>query len=247
MQLVHCSYHKCLTRYFKNIFNGLNDIPGYGYKHFMSRLPQFYEDKGKFTVSSVNNHFVDKLNFTEEVRLSRFIRDPRDLVVSGYFYHKRGAEAWTTWKNVDDKNWALVNGVVPTGMNLEESFSGYLNRVSLEDGLIAQIEFRKNHFESMRKWDTNNDLILLLKYEDILCNELENFSRLLDFYGFEHEIKQRLLERVMKMNAQNMQGKTAHIRNPRPGQWRDYFTEKVMKFFNERYEDIILDYAYSLH
>ena len=95
--LIHCSYHKCLTVYFSRVmhsaFNRCLPWSG-GYRHFNSHTADFYSQFEPFRVVSINNRALD-LERLGKFRISRFLRDPRDLVVSGYFYHRRGAESWT--------------------------------------------------------------------------------------------------------------------------------------------------------
>ena len=244
--LIHCSYHKCLTNYFQKVFNGLNDCDGYNYKHFKSLVNDFEEARHKYIICSINNHFIDIDSLPKEAKVSRFIRDPRDLVVSGYYYHKKGTEPWTQVKSPSKKDYLGVNGNIPSAMASDESFSEHLNRVSKEDGLIAQIDFRKNHFESMLKWPLHDKRILLSKYEEIVGNELAYFNKLFDFYELNSDIKEFLLKRVETFSASKMIQKSAHIRDPRHGQWRREFTPYVNDYFAERYSELLDYYDYSI-
>ena len=86
--LVHCSYHKCLTAYYASIMHILCNrllLPGGRYAHYNSMVDEFYRCHRRFRIASLNNHCLD-LDRLGAFRMTRFIRDPRDLVVSGYFY-----------------------------------------------------------------------------------------------------------------------------------------------------------------
>ena len=117
-QLIHCSYHKCLTVYFgrvmKAVFNRCLPWSG-GFRHYNSHLRDFYTGFERDRVSSVNNRCLD-LERLGDFRLSRFVRDPRDLVVSGYFYHRRGAEAWVNIEGPTERDWYFANAAVPVGL-----------------------------------------------------------------------------------------------------------------------------------
>ncbi len=78
----------------------------------------------------------------EDVLVSRFIPDPQDLLISGYFYHKRGAESWYDLVDPEDSDWEVVNGKVPEQIPAGLSFAQYLNRTSIEEGLLAELTFR---------------------------------------------------------------------------------------------------------
>ena len=183
--LIHCSYHKCLTSYFSKvmslIFNKIHPLKP-GYKHFDSKIDEFYENLNKYKIMSVNNHSLDFSLLGDKFKITRFIRDPRDLVVSGYFYHKRNAEMWCGIVNPTENDYDLVNGSVPSGISDGDSYSSYLRNLSLEEGLIAEIEFRKKHYESMLKWPDNDPRIKIFKYEDIIGNEKNVFKKISEFY-----------------------------------------------------------------
>lgn len=243
LKIIHCSYHKCITNYYQKIFNNYFDSidePG-EYKHFKSELNSFLKFSDKHLISSINNHYIDI--DPRGRKISRFIRDPRDLVVSGYFYHKKGTEAWTKIIDPLEADWMSVNGTLPRDLKRGESFSMLLNRLEKDDGMIAQIEFRKKHFESMRLWPDSKN-VLLFKYEEILGRELEVFSQLARFYGFDAQQEKVLLRFVDKYSVAKNIGKSPHIRNPEPSQWQKHFSPKVESFFNNLYEDIVIKYGY---
>jgi hypothetical protein len=240
-----------MTVYCKRIFNELyNHIFCWsrGYRHFNSEVDDFYNALGQYRVSSINNHALD-LDRLGEFRISRLIRDPRDLIVSGYFYHKKGFEPWSKITAPNFQDWKIVNGNVPNQLNGKESFSGYLQRVSLENGLIAEIDFRKWHFHSMKGWPENDPRILCFKYEDILFKERLVFGKLLRFYGipiYERKLGQYLAHKYSAQRQQRPGRRVKHIRNPKSSQWRDIFTPKVKAYFNERYEPLIKELGYSI-
>lgn len=231
------------NRVLSSLFNRSVFVRG-GYKHFNSYLDQFYEDSDKYRVSSVNNHALD-LSRLGDFRISRFVRDPRDLVVSGYFYHKRGAEPWCNDVHPRPEDWAGVNGNIPEGMDGSHSFSTYLQSLSKEDGLIAEIVFRKNHFRSMSEWPTQHANIKIVRYEDIVGSEKDMFREIFDFYELGRLEKIVGLRLVNKYSAQKQSKRSKHIRNPAGGQWKEHFTPKVTKYFEERYGDVLAMYGYA--
>lgn len=245
--LIHCSYHKCLTVYYmmvvSNLYNKIfrfND----GYNHFNSLVDELYERLDEYRIASVNNHALDFEKLGDDWRISRFIRDPRDLVVSGYLYHKKGTEDWCKIENPTDEEWQIVNGAVPENMLEGYSYASYLQSVSKEEGLLAEIDFRKYHFESMRKWPISDDRIILFRYKDIMGNETDVFEKIFLHYGLswpERKIGKFLAHRL---SADNKSDSSDHIRNPTSGQWKEHFTPKVEKRFNDQYGDLLEHYGY---
>lgn len=246
---VHCSYHKCLTVYFYRVLSGffnnpLLKIPN-GYQHFNSVLDDFYTNYRNFRVASVNNHSLNFDLLDDDIRITRFIRDPRDLVVSGYFYHKKGSEFWCNIQDPKESDWKVVNGCMPDGMRRNHSFSSYLQGVNKEDGLIAEIDFRANHFESMRQWSLSDPRIKLFRYEDILGNERRVFATIFAHYGF--SIPKRYLGIFFAnlYSAKKQRGALDHIRNPRAGQWKEHFSDRVAEYFEQKYGDVLSLYGYG--
>jgi len=244
---IHSSFHKCLTRYFIRIFNSLyNTTRPYrpSYRHFESIEGVFYNNLTNYKVLSVNGFAVDLSRLGENFRISRFVRDPRDLIISGYFYHKSGSEPWFKFKSPTLKYWYPINGNIPLKMPKDISYSEYLQDLSMEDGLIAEIEFRKYHLDSLRQWK-NDERIKIFKYENILGNEKRSFEELLRFYDlpfYERKLGVWLAGRYSVGNKTV----SKNVRNPVPGQYKDYFTPKVTDHFNDHYGDILdlLGYSY---
>ena len=184
--LIHCSYHKCLTVYFgrvmRSVFSRCLPWSG-GYRHYNSHLEDFYAGFSDYRIASVNNRALD-LERLGRFRLSRFIRDPRDLVVSGYFYHRRGAEPWLRIEAPTEEDWYFANGRVPEGLKgTGLSFAAYLQSLPSEEGLLAELEFRAPHLESMARWPAKHPDVATWRYEDIVGREGAVFREVFEFYG----------------------------------------------------------------
>jgi hypothetical protein len=247
-KLIHCSYHKCLTVYYSMVFSTLyNRILRFsnGYRHSQSILELFYQNVEKCKVASVNNQALDFEKLGDNFYISRFIRDPRDLVVSGYFYHKRGVERWSNFIDPDNHSWRYVNGHIPEQMPKGMSFASYLQSLNEEDGLIAEMEFRKNHFDSMTQWPVDDPRIKVFRYEDIIGNELDVFGEIFSLYGLSWPEKKLGLLLAHHLSAKKRMNKTKHIRNPTTGQWKAHFTPRVERYFEEKYGQILERYGYE--
>lgn len=250
MLRIHASYHKCLTMYFINVmsntFNkGFPFQKKDQYHHFESIEGVFYNRSHKFKLCSTNSFAIDTDRLSEDFRITRFIRDPRDLIISGYFYHKRGAEPWFRMKNPTHKYWNPINGNVPLGLvdKSDLSFADYLSELDLENGLLAEMEFRKFHLESMRSWKEDSR-IRVFKYEDIINNEVSTFEQISDHLEFSNSEKRMVNKYARKFSLQN-QGSNKHVRNPKAQQWKEHFTDKVSEKFNADYSDLLDMYGYS--
>ena len=254
---LHFSYHKCLTVYFQRVMRflfepkTLNKISKHlgfkkksGYKHFKSFKQDFLAEFGDYKFASLNNHKID-VEKISGIPISHFVRDPRDLIVSGYFYHKSGIENWTLIKSPTQDDYQIVNGILPDNMPKHISLYEYLNSCSLEDGLMAEIQFRKEHFRNMLAWPGEATNFIEFRYEDILGNELEVFDQLFKHYEFGKDLIVRGIKGCEKYSAQKQQGKLEHIRDPKPNQYMEIMPEKVLEYFNFHYDELLEKYDYK--
>jgi hypothetical protein len=242
--LIHCSYHKCLTVFYRRVMQSTMRHFG-GYQHFNSDVGLFEEGRGNVRVASVNNHAL-ALGERDDARVSRFVRDPRDLMVSGYFYHRRAAEPWCSIRDPSESDLSVVNGAVPHVLQSGESFSDCLQRLDQESGLLAEMEFRAHHFASMRAWPQTDPRIRTWRYEDILGNESRVMGELAAHYEFAWP-----LQRWVQWHATRFSAKRAaaagdtHVRNPTSGQWRAVFTPRVVREFESRWGDLLALHGYE--
>ncbi len=248
--LIHCSYHKCLTVYYKRVLHAVFNLClpwSRGYRHYNSHLDDFYEGFRGQRVASVNNRALD-LERIGRFRISRFVRDPRDLVVSGYFYHQRGAEAWTRIETPTATDWYFGNGYVPEGLRAraasrsssaeQKTFAGYLRSLPREEGLLAELEFRKYHFESMAAWPVYHPDVASFRYEDITSDGARVFRKLFDFYGLS-PLERTLGNWFAKRYSLRKMAADPHVRDPSPGQWRKHFTPRVKEAFDAQYAGLV--------
>jgi hypothetical protein len=230
LTLLHCGYHKCLTVFSARCFT---DVLGDRFHDFHGDSDHFHAEHSRYVVSAVTD-VKPNLSRLDEWRVSRFIRDPRDLLVSGYFYHRKGVEPWTNEVPTNPPGWRLrlqMAGLVLPG----ESFAAALQRLDQEDGLIAEMLFRQPTFRNMNRWP-NDPRVRVWKYEEILGHEVETMDAVAEHYGWtegeDMERRQLLRERAEFWRAGDGRlSWDSHVRNPQSGQWRNEFTPKVRAAF----------------
>ena len=243
----HCGYHKALTMYSRRVYERACRplrLPGKPFRHFFHRADAFYRECERHGVASVSGHALDLDRFAD-VRVVRFVRDPRDLVVSGYFYHRRGAEHWTNLIGPTDLDWMMVGGAVPGAVPADTTFAQWLNSVPLEEGLLSELDFRSRHFASMAAWPVDDERVLTFRYEEIVGNEVATFRSALAHLQIPRLGRWAGLRRARRTRASRRAGKSEHIRNPASGQWRTYFTPRVRDRFNERYGSLLEGLGYG--
>ena len=137
----------------------------------------------------VRTNKVDMLAYTDpELEIVRtlgdfvgfhIIRDPRDIVVSAYFSHLHSHPT---------DNWPELI-----------AYRAQLQKLSKDDGLLWEMEFRRKEFEQLCEWDYAQENVLELKMEDVIANPYDQMVRALLFIEAAAEntpLKTRLLAAV---------------------------------------------------
>ena len=239
---VHCSYHKCLTVYFRRVMH--RALGGESFQDFGEDLERFMAESPQLEFASVANHALPLEDLPADVTVSRFIRDPRDLIVSGYFYHRGGSERWTRAASPDPAIWSRNNRCIPDALQPGETYSECLQRLDLPEGLIAEAQYRRLQFESMLEWPTGNDRIRLWRYEDIIGNEASVFSELLRHHQYSSLQRLKAQGFARAFSASGLAPRRTHMRNPASGQWREHFTPKVEAWVEAEYGAVLESTGY---
>ena len=219
--IIHCSHHKAGTIWLKRI---LRDIASqYG-------LP-FHSDQGNELIRQsgifLDHHSKINVETLPEYIGSHMIRDPRDIIISRYFYH-----LWTKeqWANMPDEK---LGGM---------SYKSYLNSLSQAEGIAFEIERVSECIEDMVSWNYNNPKMYEIKYEDLIQNSYAIFEALFKHYGFKRQAVERSCLITKKYNFSAMTQRRigeinngVHLRSGASGQWRQYFSEFHKSMFKRLY------------
>jgi len=172
--------------------------------------------------------------FDEPVRGLHLIRDPRDVVISGCFYHQSSVEAWLR---------------VPRGDLGGDTYQrAILSRDSLEDKVLFEMEHTgRETIEEMIGWNYSLPSFYELKYEDIISDaDLMQFHRVFSFLGFPGRLIPGLLSIAQGASLSSQPRDTSnHIRSGLPAQWRRYFTPRLKSRFIELFGDALIQLGYE--
>jgi hypothetical protein len=118
---------------------------------------------------------------------SHMIRDPRQIIVSGYFYHLKTDESWCKKEKYADW-YKQAFGRRPKSDFGEKTYQQILNGRSKDQGILFEMQnVGKEVINQMLKWDCNNPSIIELKYEDVIQDQKDWFPRIFRKYGFDGE------------------------------------------------------------
>jgi len=246
--LIHCSHHKTGTVWFKNILNSIANYYGLPYiennKQLISKCPSiFFDDHSK----------IDCSEFLQPYRGSHMIRDPRDIVISGYYYHLWTKEAWANTRISElgeyiSDYWPLL----PVDDIKNMTYKEYLNSLDKEQGLIAEMQRSSStDIKDMMSWDYNNQNILNFKYETIMQNEEGTLKEIFEFYGFNDKAVKKCIEISekfsFKKNAKNSSGgnERSHLRSGKLQQWCDEFSNVHKEYFKKLHGDDLVIIGYE--
>lgn len=228
-KIIHFTYHKMGTVWFSRI---LYEIAS----HYDLNFQKINDNLNDFDLSNNNIIFVNHSDIFLESDISfkgsHMVRDLRDVIVSGYFYHLKTTEKWA---NVPRSN---LDGL---------SYKDYLNTLNLDDGLKIEIVNFKDYalHRKMHSWNYKDERILELKYEEVIINQEELFTILFKHYGFNKNAIHYGLEVVERNSLKNKSKKDKHIRSGKPGEWKTYFKPEHKKLFKKNLGELLIELGYE--
>lgn len=157
------------------------------------------------------------------------VRDPRDLLISHYYYAKNFPENWDH-PNARDR-----------------SLSEYI------DFKLEKERWNRESVDWCREWLKNRDPenSHLIKYEDALRDPAGEMRRALDFLGF--EISDDQLREIVDQNSfkkmagrkQGQEDKSSFHRKGIAGDWKNHFSRGQCRSFREQAKDVLDQLGYE--
>jgi len=230
--IIHSSYHKAGTKLFEKILIEIakkynkplntemkniscNDI-------FLDLHSDFYKNK-IYTLIPLT------------YKGTHMLRDPRDIIVSAYFYHQWSDEEWINRK--------IIN---------EQPLKKYLKTCSIEEGLISEIHLLHNNIQNMYNWNYNNNKFLEIKYENIIYDDVNLYEKIFNHYEIKSEDIDYFVNFALQNKFQNITNRklceiknNKHTRSGIEGQWKKYFTNAVKSTFKLTFGDILVKTKYE--
>jgi hypothetical protein len=252
--VLHFGYHKCLTMFYVRLMKNLSAEFGFAWEPIYDDVPAFHRAVRRTSTERVilltdrDDIAWDEL---PEYRASHFIRDPRDLVVSGYFYHLWTKEAWASDDGFD---WPFLTSLPkfawvepdPARWPHKISYQAYLNSLDPEQGMLMEMISRERTFQQMRRWKFDNPRVLEMRYEEIVGNEEMACARLFEHYGFAPQLRERGVELARQFGLNNLAKREgSHVRSGAPDQWRTHFTPAVKNLFKQAHGDLLIRLGYE--
>ncbi len=277
---VFFGHHKCATGWIDGILRETCFNLGWRF-HIVHRPIDFerHGSLGRYVAAerpdllAYTNADRDYIGDLPAFRGFHVVRDPRDVLVSGYFSH-RNTHPTEGWPELVEHRKRL-------------------RAVSKEEGLMLEMDFSRQFLDPMNRWDYEMPNVLEMKMEEISADPEAAFRRIYTFLGLLDTADATALQYLtMRLNILNQRGRRftpfhmpmspfrfpmerlpkdrlrpilerksfkrmsggrkpgqenvkSHYRKGRPGDWRNHFTEAHIDRFKERYNDLVLKLGYE--
>ena len=191
------------------------------------------------------------------------IRDPRDIIVSGYLYHMRTTEAWCIHKDFDlsspidypnvpfsqrhrSEEWKKHYIESLKGISYQEN----LKALSPDDGIVFEMKhYGRWTIESMMSWDYNASNILEVRFEEIMEDYGAAFKQIFVSLGLSGKQLGYAMDIAQKHNLKNKTEKELadldHVYSRETSKWRGFFTEEHKKLFVQMFGDCLIELGYE--
>jgi hypothetical protein len=197
-------------------------------------------------------------------RAIRMVRDPRDIWVSGYLYHRHCHEGWCTNTDLDltpPIQWPKVD--YSFAHRPEDWKRDYLERLggksyrqnlldrSLTDGLDFELAgYTGCTLEAMRDWELAGADATDVKLEDVMADFDGAMLGIFSHFGFTPEQSKAALEVARSEDVNRMDGAAIasrpQIHSRTISKWRDILSPVRIARFEALYGDLILALGYDL-
>ena len=226
------THHKAMTTYFHAVQRALAfalnipferltraDLPAPGTRMFLSL-------QGKQDLAALGPY-----------RGVHVMRDPRDMIVSGYHYHQWTHEPWV--HRLDDAG---------------ESYQEKLRRLDKTAGLFLEIDhFIFFYRATLEAWDLDDPHMLEVSYEALMGPERE--ARYLEIFrhlGFEGPELDLAVELMRLFEAESRSGKAgavvsrgSHLRSGRSRQWEAELEPAHLAYIEAELGPVLAKFGYG--
>ena len=258
-QLIVFSYHKSGTSLLLHVMTKVCKRLGLTLENKFGLVDRLSVDPDVILLP----HSLLRAPLDRPYRAIRMIRDPRDIWVSGYLYHRHCLEEWCTNEDMDPTppiQWPRVDYSFAHWP--EEWKRRYLERLngksyqrnlldrSQEDGLDFELEgYTGCTLAAMREWEKNQADALDVKLEDAMADFDGTMRRIFEHFGFTAARSETALEVARSEDVRRMTDATIaarpQIHSRTISKWRDILSPAQLARFEALHGDLIRALGYK--
>ena len=222
------THHKTGTVWMKNIFSQI------GRKFKLKFVNDKFENiPQEFNIFLQDHSQFDFDRLKIEYKGLHIIRDPRDIIISGCFYHQKSHEPWLHLKREE-----------LGGLTYQEKINSY---ESLDDKILFELDNSEYNLVPIINWDYYNPAFFEVKYEDLIVDtDLLLFHEIFAFLGFSGKVMPEILKIAYDNSifSGNLK-ESIHVRSAQKKQWEKYFKPQHKTRFLEMYGDALIKLGYE--
>jgi len=253
-------YHKSGTILLKNVFEELCNIYDWA---FLVRMGRQQEIPSGVDFTLFGHSPVEIQLQTHDFHGVHVIRDPRDIIVSGYLYHLRTTEAWCIQNNFDltppidypnvpfsqrhrSEEWKKEYIHSLGGLSYQEK----LKSLSTEDGIAFEmLHYGRWTIESMMKWDYSASNMLEVRFEEIMGEYDFTFRRMFRFLRLTEEQENVGMKIAQRHDISRKTEKEIyhldHVFSRKTSRWRHHFSPAHKELFIELFGNCLVKLGYE--
>ena len=248
--IVHGTYHKMGTLWFQNVLTAVARDYSMRFTishHKAGEDPDLMSEVSHEEPPLGTDVFMQSHSQLNCDRLppfvgSHMIRDPRDVVVSGYYYHLWCNEPWVNKPiKLDASDLPMQRHLIATGRTDSISYKRLLNSVGREEGISLEIRrFSQTDMRRVASWNYHDPRFYEIKYCELIRDEDRVFYELCKHYGFTDHAAERSVEIARSFSFKSVAkrdfGKkrnNGHLRSGQSGQWREEFNDEHKQLFKD--------------
>jgi Sulfotransferase domain len=259
-QLICFSYHKTGTSLLLHVMTKVSQRLGRSLVNHYGLVDQLAVEPDIVLLP----HSMLRAPLDRPYKAIRVIRDPRDMWLSAYLYHKHCDEGWCRNTNFDPTPPIMWPRVDYSFANRPEAWKlQYLERMggksyqqnlldrSMADGLAFELEgYTSCTLETMRQWELNSAEALDIRLEDVMADFDGSMLRVFEYFGFSAVEREAALdvartEDVRRMNDDAI-ARRPQIHSRTISKWRTFLSPTQVAQFEARHGDLIRDLGYAL-
>jgi len=192
----------------------------------------FDSGRGLFISMNTSRHDIEAMeSIAIDFRGVHLVRDPRDMLVSAYFSHKF-SHPTSHWPELVE-------------------FRKRLHVISMEAGLLAEIDFMSVAFDALSAWK-HHPSVLELKVEEVTLAEIEYTTKICKWLQW--DVTDQAIDFVVQSGSfekrsgrsKGTEDQKSHYRKGMAGDWKNHFTPAVKEAFYARYANLLPKWGYDL-